>query len=60
MQYKMDIYFKDCQSKYYDQGYLYNQDKQLGEDVGQENFEGRNVRGQVSIQEICFFFYYKR
>lgn len=56
----MDIYFKDCQSKYYDQGYLYNQDKQLGEDVGQENFEGRNVRGQVSIQEIFFFFYYKR
>lgn len=60
MQHKMDAHLKDCQSKYHDQGHLYNQDKQLGEDVGQENLEGRDARGQAPIQETFLLLYHKR
>lgn len=60
MQHKMDTHLKDCQSKYHDQGHLYNQDKQLGEDVSQENLEGRNARGQAPIQETFLLLYHKR
>lgn len=59
MQQTMDTHLKDCQSKHHDQGHLYNQDKQLSEHVGQENFKGRHARSQAPVQETFLLLNHK-
>lgn len=59
MQQTMDAHLKDRQSKHHDQGHLYNQDKQLSEDVGQENLKGRHACSQAPVQETFLLLNHK-